>query len=231
MRARAWKRENYGRAKRRWKNARASARVNHWNRQYRSLPARRLCGRFGADYGFVLSLIPVSYGQQFTGYHRTAINLGVSSRCRCSRGCGVRSRRGDRWDSSHIKLPGAEWNIVCKAWSVRMTRRRRPRPTRLTMEKSTYTPGRLIAGPSAVRTLVVARLIRSRREEGAVKRYTRGNLRRWCITWLKKGEAMDRCARLEVWIERKWKLRTGFIIGWEKRSILFLSPPIFNPSY
>lgn len=22
------------------------------------LPARRLCGRFGADYGFVLSLIP-----------------------------------------------------------------------------------------------------------------------------------------------------------------------------
>ena len=24
----------------------------------------------------MLSLIPVSYGQQFTGYHRTAINLG-----------------------------------------------------------------------------------------------------------------------------------------------------------
>lgn len=55
------------------------------------LPARRLCGRFGADYGFVLSLIPVSYGQQFTGYHRTAINLGVSSRCRCSRGCFARA--------------------------------------------------------------------------------------------------------------------------------------------
>lgn len=40
------------------------------------MPVRRLCGRFGADYGFVLSLVPVSYGQQFTGYHRTAINLG-----------------------------------------------------------------------------------------------------------------------------------------------------------
>lgn len=38
--------------------------------------ARRLCGRLGADYGFVLSLILVSYGQQFTGYHRTAINFG-----------------------------------------------------------------------------------------------------------------------------------------------------------
>lgn len=71
------------------KNARGCARVSQSNRQYyrEVLPARRLCGRFGADYGFVLSLIPVSYGQQFTGYHRTAINLGVSSRC--SRGCSL----------------------------------------------------------------------------------------------------------------------------------------------
>lgn len=36
------------------------------------------------------------------------------------------------------------------------------------------------------------------------------------LVMLKKGEGekvMDRCARLEVRIERKWKLRTGFISG------------------
>lgn len=38
------------------------------------------------------------------------------------------------------------------------------------------------------------------------------------LVMLKKGggrgeKVMDRCARLEVRIERKWKLRTGFISG------------------
>lgn len=27
-------------------------------------------GRLGVDYDYALSLIPVSYGQRFTGYHR-----------------------------------------------------------------------------------------------------------------------------------------------------------------
>lgn len=34
---------------------------------------------------------------------------------------------------------------------------------------------------------------------------------------------MDRCARLEVRIERKWKLRTGFISDWIKFFFFFAS--------
>lgn len=139
--AHAWTWGNYSRVEA-VKNARIRALARRIGTRSSPFTVRRLCGRFGADYGFVLSLIPVSYGQQFTGYHRTAINFGylawpvpVFPR--------LCLHRGDRWDSSHIKLPWPEWNIVCKAWSVRMTRRRARSAD--WQWRNRRTPGRLIA--------------------------------------------------------------------------------------
>lgn len=52
------------------------------------------------------------------------------------------------------------------------------------------------------------------------------------LVMLKKGggrgeKVMDRCARLEVRIERKWKLRTGFISDWIKFFFFFASPSLY----